>query len=193
MLEFVHDLTQIFTGIFGLKDEDISTRDVTASLNFKSMSKEELQELQAILKKAIASSKVGSGMVAAFFAIISGGFVFGAVGPVQGTVLGFIIFFVIYEIKRYEYWKFFFSFSAHFYKPIKARHLYISQVIYMGEYGYFGAPVKMFKTSREFAKANNGRKMNESRATYELNLINQLLVEERDEGGGDSGVTIFTS
>jgi len=178
MLEFVHDFTQIFVGAFRMKDEDISTRNVTPSLDFKSMPKEELQELQAVLKKAITFSKVSSGIVAAFLAIIFGGLVFGVVGPIQGIVLGLIIFFVMYEIKRHEYWRFFFSFSAHFYKHIKARHLYISPVTYLAEYGFFGvytAPFKMFKVSREFAKANGGRKMNERRATYELNMINQLL------------------
>ena len=178
MLEFVHDFTQIITGAFHMSDEDIADRDVTPSLDFQSMPKEELLELQAVLKKAIATSKVNSGMVAAFLAAIFGGLIFGIVGPTQGIVLGLIIFFVMYEIKRHEYWRLFFSFSTHFYKPIKARHLYISSVSYMAEFGYFGmytAPFKMLKTSREFAKANNGRKMNEQRATYELNLIGKLL------------------
>lgn len=181
MLEFVHDFTQIITGAFAMKDEDISTRDVTASLDYESMSKEELLELQEVLKKAISSSKISSGIVAVFLAAIFGGLIFGIFGPIQGIVFGLIIFFVTYEIKRHEYWRFFFSFSAHFYKPIRARHLYISSVIYWAEYGYFGiytAPFKMFKTAREFAKANDGRKMNEQRAIYELNMINHLLLSK---------------
>lgn len=178
MLEFVHDFTQIITGAFRMKEEDISKRNVTPSLDFQSMPKEELLELQAALKKAISSSKVNSGIVAAIWAAIFGGFVFGILGPTQGIILGLIIFFVMYEAKRHEYWRLFFSISFHFYKPIKARHLYMSAVSYLAEYGFFfvyTAPFKLLKTSREFAKANDGRKMNEHRAVYELNLINKLL------------------
>ncbi len=178
MLEFVHDLSAIFTGAFGMSDEDISSRDVTPSLDFRSMSKPELQELQSILQKAIASSKSGSGIVAAVPAIIFGGLIFGIVGEMQGILIGLAIFFVMYEAKRHEYWRLFFSSSYHFYKPIKARHLYISAVTVLAENGLFGmytAPFKMLKTSREFAKANDGRKMNEQRANFELNLIGKLL------------------
>lgn len=178
MIEFVHDFTQILSAVFGMKDEDISTRNVTPSLDFQSMPKEELQELQAALKKAIKYSKVNSGIVAAVPAVVFGGLVMGVVGPLQGIVLAFLIFFVVYEAKRHEYWRLFFSSSFHFYKPIKARHLYTSIATNLAEYGIFGmytAPFKMFKTSREFAKANDGRKMNERRAIYELNLIERLL------------------
>lgn len=100
------------------------------------------------------------------------------IGVGKRIVIGLVIFFGMYEIKRHEYWRLFFSFSAHFYKPIKARHLYISIASYMAEFGYFGmymAPFKMLKTSREFARANDGRKMNEQRAVYELNLVSKLL------------------
>lgn len=178
MLEFVHDLSAIITGAFRMKEEDITKRNVTPSLDFQSMSKPELQELQKVLKNAIATSKVNSGIVAALPAAVLGGLMFGVIGAAQGIIFGFIVFFVMYEAKRHEYWRLFFSSSYHFYKPIKARHLYISLATFLGEYGIFGiytAPFKMLKTSREFAKANHGRKMNERRAIHELNLINQLL------------------
>jgi len=178
MMEFVHDLSTIILAVFDMKDEDISKRYVTPSLDFKSMPKEELQELQAVLKKAIESSKINSGMVAAFWALIIAVLAITLAGPVQAIILGGIVFFVMYEVKRNTYWKLFFSISVHFYKPIKARHLYMSLLSFLAEYGIFAlytAPFKQFKTAREFAKANGGRKMNEGRAIYELNLINQLL------------------
>lgn len=163
---------------FGMKDEDISSRNVTPSIDFQSMGKQELQELQQALKKAVATSKVNSGIVAAVPAAVFGGLIFGIVGPVQGIIIGLIIFFAMYEIKLHEYWRLFFSSSYHFYTPIKARHLYLTAATYMAEYGYFGmmlAPLKWSKTSREFADANGGRKMNEQRALFELKLIDKLL------------------
>ncbi|WHH59655.1 hypothetical protein [Petroclostridium sp. X23] len=178
MLEFVNNFSEIISAAFGMSDKDITSRNVSPCLDFESMSKEELQELQGVLKNAIASSKVSSGIVAALPTAIFGGLVFGIIGPVQGIVTGLILFFVLYEFKRHEYWRMFFSSSYHFYKPIKARHLYSSIATFFAEYGILGvytAPFIMYKTSREFAKANGGRKMNEHRAVYELNLISKLL------------------
>jgi hypothetical protein len=178
MWELLSDFSQVMSAFFSPKDKDMSRRNVTPSLDFHSMSKEELLELQTDFKKAISSSKSGSMIIAVFWALLWGGLLFGVAGPTYGVVIGLLIFFVFYSSKRREYWILFFSFSDHFYKPIRARFLYISTISYLTEFGILGlytAPFKMLKRSREFAKANDGRKMNERRAVYELNLVNQLL------------------
>lgn len=179
MLEFVHDLTSIFTGIFGMSEDDITNREVIPRLDFESMDKIELQELHRELKKAVGASKINSGIVAALPTLIFGALIVGGVGLTQGIIVGLIIFFVAYEAKRHEFWRMFFSSPYHFYKSIKARHLYISLATNLAEFGMFTDPFKMFKTSRKFAKANDGRKMNERRAVFELNLIDKLLNHPR--------------
>jgi len=180
MQGFIHDFAEIISSAFDMKKEDMSMREVTPSLNYNLMSKDELLELQSILKRAIPGSKASSGIVAIIWALAAIIIIISIIGPVQGIIAGLVVFFVMYEVKRHQYWRFFFSFTDHFYKHIKPQHLFMAIISYFSEYGLFfmyTAPFKMLKTSREFAKANNGRKMNEHRATYELNLVNQLLAK----------------